>query len=103
MTRNPARPATTRRRAARRPTTGFRRLTVEVLEGRDLPSFAAALVFPAGDSPRAVAVGDFDGDGRPDLAVANSTSNTVSILLGQGGGTFRAPQRYRAGGKSPWS
>ena len=35
-------------------------------------------------------MGDFNGDGRLDLATANVNSNTVSILLGQGDGTFLA-------------
>ena len=35
-----------------------------------------------------VAVGDFNGDGKPDLAVTNSGSNSVSIFLGKGDGTF---------------
>ena len=34
---------------------------------------------------------DFDGDGNLDLAVANDTANTITILLGKGDGTFRAP------------
>lgn len=38
-----------------------------------------------------VAIGDLNGDGKPDLAVANSVSNTVSVLLGAGNGSF-APQ-----------
>lgn len=46
-------------------------------------SFSAPANFPAGDDPHAVGVGDFNGDGRPDLAVANDASNDVSILLGQ--------------------
>ena len=41
-----------------------------------------------GSGPFAVAVGDFNGDGRADLAVANNGSNSVTILLGNGGGTF---------------
>jgi hypothetical protein len=41
-----------------------------------------------GSIPDAVAVGDFNGDGIPDLAVANLESGTVSILLGSGNGTF---------------
>jgi len=42
----------------------------------------------AGNGPRSVAVGDFNGDGRQDLAVANSSSNNITILLGNGSGGF---------------
>ena len=41
-----------------------------------------------GSHPEAMAVGDFDRDGRQDLIVANMYSNTVSILLGNGLGGF---------------
>jgi hypothetical protein len=34
-----------------------------------------------GSAPRGVAIGDLDGDGRRDLAVSNSESNDVSVLL----------------------
>ena len=44
-------------------------------------SFIAGINFEAGGSPRSVAVGDFNGDGTPDLAVANSGSNNVSVLI----------------------
>ena len=43
---------------------------------------------PVGTTPFGVAVGDFNGDGHADLAVANSVSNDVSILLGDGSGGF---------------
>ncbi len=50
-----------------------------------------------------MAVGDFDGDGLPDLALANYGSNTVSVLLNTGdGGTF-APQTTYAVGNVPWT
>ncbi len=42
--------------------------------------------------------GDFNGDGKLDLAVANYGSNTVSILLGNGDGTFQSHLDYRTGG-----
>jgi Tfp pilus tip-associated adhesin PilY1 len=36
-----------------------------------------------GQNPRAIAVADFNGDGKADIAVASSFSNSVSIVLGQ--------------------
>ena len=47
-------------------------------------------------TPEAVATGDFNGDGIPDLAVA-SFSGSVSILLGNGDGTFRGQVDYPTG------
>jgi hypothetical protein len=43
-------------------------------------SFAPAIGFEAGVDPRKVAVQDLDGDGRPDIVVANYANNTLSIL-----------------------
>lgn len=45
------------------------------------PSFAAKKDFPTGSGPRYVAVGDFNGDGKPDLAVANQIATTVGVLI----------------------
>jgi hypothetical protein len=67
------------------------------LETRCLPGFLAPLAFDAGQYPFSVAVGDFNGDGIPDLAVANAASNNVSVLLGNGDGTFQAPRNFPAG------
>ncbi len=50
-----------------------------------------------GSAPIAVAAGDFNGDGKVDLAVANLGDNTVSILLGQGAGTFVTQTKYPTG------
>ena len=70
---------------------------VSVLLGNGDGSFQAARNFPAGSYPGFVAVADFNGDGRPDLVVANGGSDHVSILLGNGDGSFQAPRSFAAG------
>jgi len=50
-----------------------------------------------GSSPDRQAMGDFNGDGILDLAVGNIGSGTVSILLGNGDGTFQSQQTYNTG------
>ena len=61
------------------------------------PQFDAATSFAAGTQPFSVAVGDFNGDNKPDLAVANAGSNNVSVLLGNGLGGFGAATNFAAG------
>jgi VCBS repeat protein/ASPM-SPD-2-Hydin domain-containing protein len=54
--------------------------------------------FPTAASfPQAIATGDFNGDGLPDLALATGGGDTVSILLGKPGGGFAASMDYAAG------
>src|SRR5437870_4029868 len=60
-------------------------------------SFTSSGEFPVGTNPQWVAVGDFNGDGIQDLAVANAGSSTVSVLLGNGDGTFRPARTFAAG------
>ena len=59
--------------------------------------------YSAGDSPVSVAVGDFDEDGRPDLAAANWNSENVSVLRGDGKGSFGAPRNFAIDTCSPGS
>ncbi|MFY9825851.1 MAG: VCBS repeat-containing protein [Thermoanaerobaculia bacterium] len=64
---------------------------VTVLLGDGKGGFAPApgSPFPAGKNPNDVAVGDFDGDGTPDLAFPNHDTHGVTVLLGDGKGSFR--------------
>ena len=55
--------------------------TVSILLGDGAGNFSAPANFAVGVDPRSVAVGDFNGDGKQDLAVANAVSDNVSILL----------------------
>jgi hypothetical protein len=64
------------------------------------PLFAAPMAFETGATPYFVAIGDLNADGKPDLAVANYGSNTVSVLLGNGDGTFGTMTEYGAGNGS---
>src|SRR5437867_5179991 len=61
------------------------------------PLFAPFLSFDAGDNPTSVAIGDLNGDGKLDLAVANFVSNTVSVLLGDAEASFGAKTDYGTG------
>ncbi|MGH7731307.1 MAG: FG-GAP repeat domain-containing protein, partial [Candidatus Eiseniibacteriota bacterium] len=58
---------------------------------------AQFLSFDTGSVPHSVAIADVDADGRLDLAVANSGSHTVTVLLGNGDGTFGSRADFGAG------
>src|SRR5262249_6224277 len=60
-------------------------------QGCPTPSFSAPRNFNSGSNPYSVAVGDFNGDGKLDLATALRNTNNVSVLLGNGAGGFSAP------------
>src|SRR5262249_14541039 len=62
---------------------------VETVESRIVPAFVAPLSIHVGLLPYALGLGDFNGDNVPDLAVANAHDNNVTVLLGNGDGTFR--------------
>jgi FG-GAP-like repeat len=70
------------------------------------PSFAAGPPLPLGPTPGAAAVGDFNGDGSPDLAIANPNyyRSDVRALLNDGAGHFRlAPGSPLKAGDEPRS
>ncbi len=70
---------------------------VSILLGHGDGTFGAATNFAVGAVPSSVAVGDFNGDGKLDLAVANFGSSNVSILLGDGTGSFGAATNVTVG------
>ena len=45
-------------------------------------------------TPLTIAIGDLNGDGKPDLVTANDNNDTVSVFLGNGDGTFQAQTTY---------
>ena len=58
--------------------------------------FLIGNIFSVGNGPVAIAQGDFNKDGKPDLVVANYSDNTVGVLLGTGKGTFGAEKTFHA-------
>ena len=64
--------------------------------GCNAPSFNVAPSYTV-RSPKSIAVGDFNGDGKQDLAVANDLVDSVSILLGIGNGGFGTPAIFTTG------
>ena len=76
---------------------------VSILIGTGDGNFKAAVNYPVGADPVAIVAGDFNHDGHLDLAVLNSNPNSsgaggsISILTGQGDGTFAAGATYGLG------
>jgi FG-GAP-like repeat len=73
------------------------RPALQRLESRTLLSFAAPVNYDTGTAPNSMVVADFNGDGIPDLVTGSSQTGSVSVLLANGDGTFRAAQDYPAG------
>jgi hypothetical protein len=77
---------------------------VIILLGRGDGTFSPGTGFGTGNGPFAAVVGDFNGDGKPDLATPNLGGNSVSILQGNGDGTFVARLVFKiqvGGGAGP--
>jgi hypothetical protein len=73
--------------------------SVSVFGGNGNGTFGARTDFStgAGTLPYAVAVADVNNDGKPDLVTADSGTNSVSVLLNAGNGTFGAPATFATG------
>lgn len=73
--------------------------TVSILLGGPGGVFQPAVSYPVGNVGQqgAITVGDFNGDGKPDIAVTNFAAGTVSVLLNLGNGTFSGHADYAVG------
>lgn len=65
--------------------------------------FTVAQSYNVGTNPRDIITADFNKDGNLDLAVANTASSSVSILLGVGDGTFLPAVNYDAQAHPIWN
>ncbi|MCZ8049276.1 MAG: FG-GAP-like repeat-containing protein, partial [Microcystis sp. LE19-41.2A] len=70
-----------------------------ILGANSSASFNSAINFSVGSNPLSVTVGDFNGDGKLDLATANYNGNNVSVLLGTGTGSFGTPTNFSVGNR----
>ncbi|MGA8153356.1 MAG: FG-GAP-like repeat-containing protein [Terriglobales bacterium] len=76
-----------------------------VLLGNGNGTFQAAITYSSGgQDPTSIAAVDVNGDGKPDLLVANAcvsvgscANGVIGVLLGNGDGTFETPVTYGSG------
>jgi hypothetical protein len=77
--------------------------TVSVFLGNGDGTFHTTVNYAVGSNPAALVVGDFNGDGKLDLATANANgggAGSVSVLMGNGNGTFQPAVSYSSGGSN---
>jgi dienelactone hydrolase len=79
--------------------------SISVLLGNGDGTFRAPVDYSAGSEPGAVAIADLNGDGKLDIVAANFGNfggNTISVLLGNGDGTFLPQVQYTTSGGPLW-
>jgi hypothetical protein len=83
---------------------GCERGVAAVLLGNGDGTFGVAAEYDSGgQGANGIAIADVNGDGHPDLLVANWLSNAAGVLLGHGDGTFETARSYGSGGFYPMS
>src|ERR1039457_1365833 len=75
--------------------------SVSVLLNNGNGTFATAQNYKVDTGTTGVAVGDFNGDGIPDLVVVSATSKRLTVLRGNGNGTFTAGTQHFSAGSAP--
>ena len=70
---------------------------VWLLLGDGQGGFGAAVNYSVGSFPRAVVTGDFNRDGKSDLAEVNAGAHDAAVLLGDGAAGFASPSQFSAG------
>ena len=76
--------------------------TVSPLLGLGNGFFQPPLASSVETNPTFVVVGDFNLDGKPDLAAANTASGTISVLMGLGNGLFATALTFDVGAAPVW-
>ncbi|WP_210268349.1 MULTISPECIES: VCBS repeat-containing protein, partial [unclassified Bradyrhizobium] len=72
-------------------------VSISLGNGNGTFQFRTTEAVASAPGPISVAIGDVNGDGKLDLATADYSVNTASVLLGNGDGTFQAAASYAAG------